>query len=191
MACYPCTTWQVSMLSLLTHILLFASSSVCIYGVNDDLSALLSFKSYITNDPRQALSSWDASDNGTNKPSSDFCQWNGIACNDRRHPGRVTAIRLRGSDLGGTISPHLGNLTHLQDLDLSQNNLVGEIPVSLGRCIELRTMNLSVKCESTVWFIVPRCSWSSIEVKGIQCSPQQSYGCYSHYSVQPYSPHES
>lgn len=132
------------MLSLLTHILLFASSSVCIYGVNDDLSALLSFKSYITNDPGQALSSWDASDNGTNKPSSDFCQWNGIACNDRRHPGRVTAIRLRGSDLGGTISPHLGNLTHLQDLDLSQNNLVGGIPVSLGRCIELRTMNLSV-----------------------------------------------
>jgi len=58
------------MLSLLTHILLFASSSVCIYGVNDDLSALLSFKSYITNDPGQALSSWDASDNGTSAPTS-------------------------------------------------------------------------------------------------------------------------
>ncbi|XP_012700582.2 probable LRR receptor-like serine/threonine-protein kinase At3g47570 [Setaria italica] len=55
----------------------------------------------------QALSSWDATDNGTNNLSTDFCRWNGIACNDRRHPGRVTAIRLRGSDLGGTISPHI------------------------------------------------------------------------------------
>ncbi|PVH47691.1 hypothetical protein PAHAL_4G117300 [Panicum hallii] len=167
MACYPCT-WQVSMLSLLTHLLLFASSSVPIYGVNDDLSALLSFKSYITNDPGQALSSWDAADNGTNKPSADFCRWDGIACNDRRNPGRVTAIRLRGSDLGGTISPHLGNLTHLQDLDLSQNNLLGEIPVSLGRCTELRTMNLSVNQLSGSLFPDPLGHLSKLKVFNVR-----------------------
>ncbi|CAL5048180.1 unnamed protein product [Urochloa decumbens] len=143
MARYPCT-WQVPILSLLTHILLLASSSVSIYDNNDDLSALLSFKYYIKSDPGQALYSWDAANNGTNKPSTNFCRWNGITCNDLQHPGRVTAIRLRGSHLGGTISPDLGNLTHLQDLDLSQNNLLGEIPISLGGCTELRTMNLSV-----------------------------------------------
>jgi hypothetical protein len=89
-----------------THILLLASSSGSTYDVNDDLSALLSFKYYIRNDPRQAPSPWDATKNGTNKLSTDFCRWNGIACNDRRHPGRVTAIHLRGSGLDGTISPH-------------------------------------------------------------------------------------
>ncbi|RCV21917.1 hypothetical protein SETIT_4G177200v2 [Setaria italica] len=167
MACYPCT-WQVPMLSLLAHILLLASSSVSIYHVNDDLSVLLSFKYYIKNDPGQALSSWDATDNGTNNLSTDFCRWNGIACNDRRHPGRVTAIRLRGSDLGGTISPHIGNLTQLQHIDLSQNNLLGEIPVSLGSCTELRTMNLSVNQLSGSLFPDPLGHLSKLKVFNVR-----------------------
>ncbi|XP_034589304.1 uncharacterized protein [Setaria viridis] len=167
MACYPCT-WQVPMLSLLAHILLLASSSVSIYHVNDDLSVLLSFKYYIKNDPGQALSSWDATDNGTNNLSTDFCRWNGIACNDHRHPGRVTAIRLRGSDLGGTISPHIGNLTQLQHIDLSQNNLLGEIPVSLGSCTELRTMNLSVNQLSGSLFPDPLGHLSKLKVFNVR-----------------------
>nr|TKW21812.1 hypothetical protein SEVIR_4G145700v2 [Setaria viridis] len=149
MACYPCT-WQVPMLSLLAHILLLASSSVSIYHVNDDLSVLLSFKYYIKNDPGQALSSWDATDNGTNNLSTDFCRWNGIACNDHRHPGRVTAIRLRGSDLGGTISPHIGTLPvdigrlrSLQVLDLSHNRFEGQIPQSLGNITGLSKLCIS------------------------------------------------
>nr|TKW21811.1 hypothetical protein SEVIR_4G145700v2 [Setaria viridis] len=98
----------------------------------------------------QALSSWDATDNGTNNLSTDFCRWNGIACNDHRHPGRVTAIRLRGSDLGGTISPHIGTLPvdigrlrSLQVLDLSHNRFEGQIPQSLGNITGLSKLCIS------------------------------------------------
>ncbi|XP_052165145.1 receptor kinase-like protein Xa21 [Oryza glaberrima] len=122
--------------------LLLTATSQSISG--DDLSALLSFKSLITSDPRQVLSSWDTANNGTNMASFVFCQWTGVSCNDRRHPGRVTALCLSDISLVGTISPQLGNLTLLRVVDLSANSLDGQIPSSLGGCPKLRAMNLSI-----------------------------------------------
>ncbi|BAF23276.1 receptor kinase-like protein Xa21 [Oryza sativa Japonica Group] len=131
-----------TMLSLLTHALLLQTvTSQTING--DDLSALLSFKSLIRDDPREVMSSWDTAGNGTNMPAPVICQWTGVSCNNRRHPGRVTTLRLSGAGLVGTISPQLGNLTHLRVLDLSANSLDGDIPASLGGCRKLRTLNLS------------------------------------------------
>uniref|UniRef100_A0A0E0LSU2 Receptor kinase-like protein Xa21 n=1 Tax=Oryza punctata TaxID=4537 RepID=A0A0E0LSU2_ORYPU len=135
-------TWQLWLLSLLTHaILLFTASSQSING--DDLSALLAFKSLIRNDPREVLSSWDAISNATNMTTPVFCRWTGVSCNDRRHPGRVTTLNLSDAGLAGTISQQLGNLTLLRVLDLSNNSLDGDIPASLGGCPKLRAMKLS------------------------------------------------
>nr|BAD05495.1 putative protein kinase Xa21, receptor type [Oryza sativa Japonica Group]BAD05667.1 putative protein kinase Xa21, receptor type [Oryza sativa Japonica Group] len=134
--------WQLSMLSLLTHaLLLLTASSQTING--DDLSALMSFKSLIRNDPRGVLSSWDAIGNGTNMTAPVFCQWTGVTCNDRQYPSRVTTLNLRDAGLTGTISQQLGNLTHLHVLDLSANSLDGDIPTSLGGCPKLRSLNFS------------------------------------------------
>ena len=38
-------------------------------------------------------------------------------------------LLLGGNQLTGEIPPELGNLTQLQNLDLRQNQLTGEIPV--------------------------------------------------------------
>ncbi|KAK1627064.1 hypothetical protein QYE76_001379 [Lolium multiflorum] len=136
-------TWQLLMLHLLTHILLFLTSSSQPTN-NGDLPVLLSFKSFITSDPTQTLFSWtsDLAGNGTSTKVPDFCKWMGVTCSDRRHPGRVTAIRLQGLGLVGTICPQLGNLTHLHVLNLSDNNLEGEIPGSIGNCAPLRVVDL-------------------------------------------------
>lgn len=142
-------TRQLLILHLLTLILLFLTSSS--QPTNNgtansgDLSVLLSFKSF-TRDPTHALSSWswDHAGNSTSTKVPGFCKWRGVACSDRRHPGRVTAIRLQGFGLAGTIFPQLGNLTHLRVLNLSMNNLEGDIPGSLSGCAALRGLDLGV-----------------------------------------------
>ncbi|CAM0877635.1 unnamed protein product [Alopecurus aequalis] len=79
---------------------------------------LLDFKA-ATNDPTQALSSWNT--------STPHCQWKGISCS-LRHIGRVTTLNLTGQNLQGQIAPSLGNLTFLRNLVLSSNSFSGQLP---------------------------------------------------------------
>ena len=69
------------------------------YGGNEtDYHALLSFKSMITHDPYNVLTSWNH--------SFHFCDWSGISCG-KRHK-RVTVLRLVSQGLEGSLSPHVG-----------------------------------------------------------------------------------
>ncbi|XP_078174931.1 uncharacterized protein LOC144568447 [Carex rostrata] len=125
--------------SLLTIHLLLTLSSFTLAATaatsKTDLSALLSFKSQIYDDPFGVFSSWNE--------SLHHCQWQGILCG-RHHPDRVTALVLDSKQLSGYISPSLANLTFLQTMSLSDNQLRGSIPVEMGYLGRLRFVNLSV-----------------------------------------------
>ncbi|KAJ3703787.1 hypothetical protein LUZ61_007492 [Rhynchospora tenuis] len=124
---------------LTAHILLCLSSithlAANVITSKTDVSALLSFKSQISNDPFSVLSSWNE--------SLPHCQWQGVRCG-RRHPDRVTALVLDSKQLTGSISPFLANLTFLQRISLSDNQFQGSIPVELGHLGRLRFLNMSL-----------------------------------------------
>ena len=89
-----------------------------------DHSALLAFKSAINYDPNDVLASnWNE--------TTSFCNWVGVQCSQRRQ--RVTSLRLDNVSLGGTISPHIGNLSFLVTLHLRNNSLGGSLPPELGQ----------------------------------------------------------
>jgi len=73
--------------------------------------------------------------------STHFCHWNGVNCTLNR-PWRVMVLNLTMQNLVGQISPSLGNLTFLNTLDLSQNLLQGIIPDSLTNCSNLNRLFL-------------------------------------------------
>ncbi|KAM3412693.1 hypothetical protein ACQJBY_004057 [Aegilops geniculata] len=102
-------------------------------GNSTDMLSLLDFKRSITNDPRQALSSWNA--------SIPHCKWEGVNCS-LTHPGRVTMLILSERELSGRISPSLGNLTFLETLDLSTNSFTSELP-PLGHLHRVQQLLLS------------------------------------------------
>ncbi|TVT96873.1 hypothetical protein EJB05_57952, partial [Eragrostis curvula] len=86
-----------------------------------DELALLSVKSMLRSN--DSLDSWNT--------SSHFCSWPGVFCGSR-HPDRVVALRMPAFNLSGRISPSLGNLSFLRELDLRDNLIAGEIPPELG-----------------------------------------------------------
>ncbi|KAG2583101.1 hypothetical protein PVAP13_6KG148842 [Panicum virgatum] len=133
-----------ALLSFISYLLLFFTTNASSSSPdNNDLTTLLSLKSFISEDPTGALSSWDALDNSTlNNGTHGFCRWTGVTCTSS-FPPRVAALHLPGLGLVGTLSPHLGNLTQLNLLDLSHNKLEGEIPPSLAGCSVLCHLNLS------------------------------------------------
>ncbi|KAK4740951.1 hypothetical protein SAY87_024539 [Trapa incisa] len=91
-------------------------------GNETDRLALLEFKASVL-DPLGAMRSWNS--------SIHFCQWDGVAC-DPRHQ-RVVTLDLSYRNLSGIISPHIGNLSFLRELDLTGNFLNSRIPPEVGQ----------------------------------------------------------
>ncbi|KAG6626447.1 hypothetical protein CIPAW_15G048800 [Carya illinoinensis] len=98
-----------------------------------DKEALISFKSGISKDPSNHLSSWD-------KDTSP-CNWTGVVCN--KSGQRVVGLDLSGSRLVGSISPHVGNLSFIQSLQLQDNQFTGMLPDQIGNLFRLEVLNIS------------------------------------------------
>ncbi|KAG8379242.1 hypothetical protein BUALT_Bualt07G0068300 [Buddleja alternifolia] len=69
------------------------------------------------------------------------CNWTGISCNNITN--RVTKIDLSNCNIAGNIFQNFSVLTELSYLDLSGNTIGGLMPVDLGRCQNLKFLNLS------------------------------------------------
>ncbi|WOG97320.1 hypothetical protein DCAR_0416660 [Daucus carota subsp. sativus] len=109
-------------------------STSCILCSSTDQSALLAFKSYITDDPIQILAkNWTR--------GSDMCSWIGVSCDASQE--HVTALNLSMMSFKGTIAPHIGNLSFLTSLDLKSNQISGSLPIVLFNMPALRVINLS------------------------------------------------
>lgn len=73
--------------------------------------------------------------------STNTCGWIGVSCSRRRQ--RVTALNLSYMGLQGAISPHIGNLSFVVSLDLSNNRFYGFLPHEISRLHRLRILRLS------------------------------------------------
>ncbi|CAN6710634.1 unnamed protein product [Malus baccata var. baccata] len=114
-------------------LVLYSCLSLALAGSNEtDKLALLEFKARITTDPFGVMTSWNE--------TIHFCQWHGVTCGHRHK--RVTTLMLRSLKLGGSISPHIGNLSFLRVFNLSNNNFSHEIPPEIGRLRRLKHLEL-------------------------------------------------
>ncbi|KAK8574964.1 hypothetical protein V6N12_062641 [Hibiscus sabdariffa] len=95
-----------------------------------DASALGVMFSSLNSPPQ--LTGWTAN-------NGDPCgqSWKGVACSDQR----VTEIKLSNLGLSGSMGYSLQSLTSLKELDLSNNNLAGEIPYNIP--LNLQLLNLA------------------------------------------------
>ncbi|CAE5979787.1 unnamed protein product [Arabidopsis arenosa] len=61
--------------------------------------------------------------------------WEHLKCTYKENssPPRVTSLNLSSQGLTGSIVPSIQNLTQLQELDLSNNTLTGEVPIYLAK----------------------------------------------------------
>ena len=115
----PLTYHAIFLLFLSLSISKFSSATTL--SNETDKLALLEFKSHIDS-PLNVLASWN--------DSFHFCHWVGVTCGNKHQ--RVIGLDFQNKKLVGTISPHIGNLSFLQSLNLASNSFHGGIPSEVG-----------------------------------------------------------
>ena len=146
-----------------------ANASKSFEATDIEVQALLAFKEGIKVDASNILVNW------TYENRFEHCAtWAGVTCNSKQEVvkidlsghfgfsgtitpmiGNLSQLRVfvvanydhTNYGLDGNIPPTLGQLTHLQYVDLSGNNLNGTIPLSLKNCSNLQYLNLSLNYE--------------------------------------------
>ncbi|XP_073128698.1 uncharacterized protein [Henckelia pumila] len=103
-------------------------------SLSNEGEALMSIKASFSN-VVNVLLDWDYAQN------EDFCSWRGVSCGN--FSTSVVALNLSNLNLGGEVSPAIGELRSLQSLDLQGNKLTGQIPDEIGDCVFLILLDMS------------------------------------------------
>lgn len=80
-------------------------------------------------------------------PYVSHCEWHGVTCNDSNN---TTQLELQDNGLSGTLSNRIANLSSLEKLDLSDNDIkVSEHIENLSspKVLDLRVGSLFVHCK--------------------------------------------
>ena len=77
---------------------------------------------------------WTDSTNWVDEYTS-YCEWKGVTCEN----DRVTILNLKNNGLSGRLSVNIGNLTSIEVLDLSDND-IKVITLICDECITLLTV---------------------------------------------------
>ncbi|CAN8288258.1 unnamed protein product [Cochlearia groenlandica] len=76
--------------------------------------------------------------------SPQLYRWEGVNCSyPNSEPSMIISLNLNASELTGTITSDISKLTQLVDIDLSKNDLSGEIPEFFADMKLLKLINLS------------------------------------------------
>ncbi|XP_059637610.1 probable LRR receptor-like serine/threonine-protein kinase At3g47570 [Cornus florida] len=134
--------------------IIFLAAESSTLSIVTDKEALISFKSLIiSTEPPNPLSDWDQ--------NSSPCNWTGVVCDKVQQ--RVVGLDLSGLRLKGSISPHIGNLSSLESLQLQDNQFTGTMPDQLGNLFLLKVLNISFNTiEGTIPSNISRCTKLSI-----------------------------
>ncbi|CAK9173462.1 unnamed protein product [Ilex paraguariensis] len=120
--------------SVILYIPSIQSVTAITFNSNDtDREALLAIKDQVQLDPFQALSSWN--------DSIHFCNWHGVTCRLRHQ--RVTVLNISSLKLVGSLSPYVGNLSFLREVNIQNNNFHGPIPPEIDRLFRLQFLRLT------------------------------------------------
>ncbi|XP_026431034.1 MDIS1-interacting receptor like kinase 2-like isoform X2 [Papaver somniferum] len=165
--------------TILVFAILFVSSTIVLafasgtrrkqsqVAVEEEVDALLKWKSTLVNHTGSLLPSWKTNSTGRSRST---CKWHGISCNNEGSVAElnITGLGLQGNNITGTIPSEFGKLRMLKELYLGANNLVGEIPKELFELssllkLDLNNNQLSGRLPSTVgklfnmqWFSLTR-----------------------------------
>ncbi|GAV57589.1 Pkinase domain-containing protein/LRRNT_2 domain-containing protein/LRR_8 domain-containing protein, partial [Cephalotus follicularis] len=114
------------------HSVLASDSLLSPKGVNFEVAALMALKNKMR-DGLHVMDGWDIN-------SVDPCTWNMVGCSAQ---GFVVSLEMANMGLSGTLSPIIGDLSHLRSRLLQNNQLSGPIPAEIGNLSELQTLDLS------------------------------------------------
>ncbi|XP_010513997.1 PREDICTED: phytosulfokine receptor 1-like [Camelina sativa] len=95
---------------------------------------------------RDFIANLEPKPDGWTNPSSstDCCNWTGVTCNSTStNITRVTKLELGNKKLSGKLSESLGKLDEIRVLNLSLNFINDSIPVSVFNLANLQTLDLS------------------------------------------------
>ncbi|KAB1204351.1 hypothetical protein CJ030_MR8G014198 [Morella rubra] len=116
---------------LLVSLLLVSFGNGTFTNLTTDQSALLALKAQISYDPHGVSNDWSL--------NTSVCNWKGVTCDSRNH--RIEALSLFDMGLEGTLPPHLGNLSYLGSLNISNNSFHGPLPNELARLDRLEVLD--------------------------------------------------